>query len=191
MRLFIGLELSKDVKMKLLDIQQKCRPSIQSGRFHQSENFHLTIRYIGEVSEQQKVKLEKVIETAAGKTEEIRLVIDKIDAFAKKNTFILWAGSPFNKALDDLYFHVEHALIEYTDYEKEPRSFSPHITLGRNIRFKEEMNLEHLTDNLPHFSPFSSSIHALSLFESSNSNGSLNYLPIYRAPLKQKNTPKN
>lgn len=191
MRLFIGLELSKDVKTKLLDIQQKCRPTIQSGRFHQSENFHLTIRYLGEVDPQQKVKLEEVIEKAAGNAEEIRFVIDKLNVFVKKNTFILWAGLPFNKTLNDLYFCVEHALLEYTDYEKEFRPFSPHITLGRNIRFKEKMSLEYLPDKLPQFSPFSSSINYLTLFESSNSNGRLNYLPIYRAPLKQKNTPKN
>lgn len=186
MRLFIGLEFSEETKKTLLDIQNDCKPFIKNGNLYTKENFHLTVRYLGKVDDQDISAIKSAVEETAKQTDSFDLVIEGLDVFTKKNRFILWASPQRVDPLIELYNQVEESLLNYAQYRRESQNYTPHITLGRNIRFKKSIIIENVSEQLPQFPPISLSVHHLTLFESTRMNDALYYQPIYRSQLKRK-----
>ena len=53
MRIFIAIEFSNKIKNILHNIQEIVKENSISGKFTDKDNFHLTIRFIGEITEVQ------------------------------------------------------------------------------------------------------------------------------------------
>lgn len=51
MRVFVGINFGVDIQGQLIHIQEQTRELAAKGRFFDPNNFHLTLRFIGEISE--------------------------------------------------------------------------------------------------------------------------------------------
>lgn len=182
MRVFIGLEFSDQVKDELFGIQQECIPYVEKGGFQDSENFHLTIRYLGEVNEMELGNIKQVLNKIAKKTFPFHLTIEGLGTFSKKNHYILWAGLRSHPALTQLHHTTEEMLSLHTSFTTEERAFHPHITFGRKIQFKEK---EDVLTKLVTYEPITTLIKTIVLFESARIDGELRYLAIYRASFSE------
>ncbi len=122
MRLFIAIPLSSEIKAHLRDFQETLKTSGITGSWSPIGNLHLTLAFIGEYANPDKV-LESVGSLAFMPFE---LCICSTGSFSDT----LWAGVGKNGSLEKLAGDVRRALAVY-DIPFDRKRFGPHITLAR------------------------------------------------------------
>lgn len=175
MRIFLAIEFTNDIKEYLYKIQQIVVKDSTSGKFTHKENFHLTLKFIGEIKDNELSKLVKALDNTVLSQREFKMNFNNIGQFSKGNKKIVWIGIEQNQFLDLLYSNLEVEL-EKQGYPKEYRKFVPHITLGREIvlakefeKIQEQVKIENMEMN----------VDKISIMESTRINGKLTYVPIY------------
>jgi 2'-5' RNA ligase len=125
MRLFVGLDLPWSLRQRLAGLAG----GIPGARWVPPENYHLTLRFIGEVAAHQAEEIDLAL--AALRARRFALTLAGMGTFAKGGRDTqLWAGIARNPALDLLQSKVEQAL-QRAGLEPERRRFTPHVTLAR------------------------------------------------------------
>lgn len=125
MRLFIALDLPWELKQRLALL---CG-GIPGTRWIASENFHLTLRFIGEASPIQAEEIDHAL--GALRAPAFDLSLAGVGTFAKSGrATALWVGADRNPALDHLQTKIETALRR-AGLGPERRRFAPHVTLAR------------------------------------------------------------
>ncbi len=125
MRLFVALSLPEDLRLKLRGLQQ----GIAAARWVKPENFHLTLRYIGEVDGGEARDIDSALLRI--RAEPFDLALKGIGQFGEgRKLRALWAGLAPEPRLDHLQGKIERALQE-AGGEPEGRKFKPHVTLAR------------------------------------------------------------
>ena len=125
MRLFVALDLPWPLKQRLAMLAG----GIQGARWVPPENYHLTLRFIGEVPKHRAEEIDEAL--SALRARPFTLSVGGIGTFAKGGRAVsLWAGVERNPALDHLQNKIETAL-QRVGTEPERRRFAPHLTLAR------------------------------------------------------------
>jgi 2'-5' RNA ligase len=125
MRLFVALELPWEIKQRLGVLAG----GIPGARWVKPENYHVTLRFIGETPKHQAEEIDAAL--ASLRAPGFPLVIAGIGTFHKGGRAIaIWAGVERNPQLDRLQSKIETAL-QRTGLEPERRRFAPHVTLAR------------------------------------------------------------
>lgn len=129
MRLFTGIDLSQEVRMKMEELLLKLRPQADI-KWSAAENLHITTKFIGEWPQE---KLED-LKTALGGVPvppAFDIAIRGLGWFPNPHSpRVLWAGIEAPSALGDLARATEQRL-EQIGIAAEQREFSPHLTLAR------------------------------------------------------------
>lgn len=126
-RLFTGLEIPRTHADRLMML----RGDIITARWIAPENYHLTLRFLGDVS--KHVANDYATHLADMSPEPFTLSIKGVGYFGSKRAHALWAAIEPNESLSRLHHAHERAAIE-VGLEPEPRKFTPHITLARLSR---------------------------------------------------------
>lgn len=179
MRVFIAIEFSDTIKKYLFDKQQLARKYCTKGNFTSSANFHLTLRFIGEVQNNELSSIKKAIDDTAELNNPFEISFDSIGCFSRGFKKILWIGIQKSNELQNLYTCLEDALSKY-GYIKDEKGYSPHITLGREVVTD---NMESLKNEIEIKSE-KINVTGISLMESTRVNGILTYRPLYQGKLK-------
>jgi 2'-5' RNA ligase len=125
MRLFVGLDFSWDTKQLLASLAG----GIPGARWVPPENYHMTLRFIGEVPAHRAEEIDLAL--AALRARAFPLVLAGVGTFAKGGQEnALWVGVEKNPSLEALRSKVETAL-QRAGCEPERRRFTPHVTLAR------------------------------------------------------------
>jgi RNA 2',3'-cyclic 3'-phosphodiesterase len=176
MRVFIAIEFSKEIKEYIYRVQQDIKISIEKGNFSNMENFHLTLKFIGELSQDKILSLKQAIEKTASSAVSFKLNTDTIGFFPRGNKKILWmALAEEDNLLEKLFLSLEGEL-EKIGIKKEERPFSPHITLVREAILKEDFTVLEQKTKLENREIC---VEKISLMESTRINGKLTYIPLY------------
>lgn len=181
MRVFYAVEFSNQIKQSIKRVQQSIQKLCLSGNFSHEENFHLTLRFIGEADRKSVEELKVCLHKAAESAEPFALNFSKVGWFDRGEKKIVWIGiKNEDGGLDRLYRSLEYTLSE-KGYESMEKDYSPHITLSRETIFRENADLEVRKINV-----YSEAIKIdrVSLMESTRINGKLTYRPIYVTELK-------
>ena len=159
MRLFVGIPFPDAVRERLAEMAG----GIPGARWTPVDNFHLTVRFIGEVDRGG-------YEDVLGALSLVRapgfdLTLSGIDQFGKgEKARVLWIGVGKNPALIHLHDRVESALVR-AGLEPEGRKYAPHVTLARLDRAPPDrlgafVQMNHLARigplSVEHFTLFSS-----------------------------------
>jgi 2'-5' RNA ligase len=176
MRVFIAIELDEDLKEYVFKQQGFVKINSVKGNFSRKENFHLTLRFIGEADHREIEVLKGVIDKTGNDFHPFNLKLGELGCFSKKNKKIIWLGiSKGQKELQRMFNFMENNLVRQ-GFERELRGLKPHITLAREVVLKtdfslisQEMNI--LNKEIP--------VKKISLMESTRVNGKLTYRPIY------------
>ncbi len=125
MRLFVALDLPAEVKSRLSGLSG----GIPGLRWVAPENYHLTLRFIGEVD---RVEAEGVDEALAGiRAPAFDLTLSGVGTFDRAGKVqALWVGAERTPGLAHLATKVETALRR-VGFPPERRRFAPHVTLAR------------------------------------------------------------
>src|SRR3989344_3246386 len=163
MRLFIAIELPKEVKDYLFSIKNNFNKNIAKVNWIAKKNIHLTLKFLGDIDE----KLAKEIVEKLGeiKLKKFELELDELGFFPNENYIkIIWVGVKNPVKVMELQQDIDETLSKY--FKKE-REFSVHITIGRVkfIKNKKEFldiikksRVEKLKFNVESFGLFSSEL---------------------------------
>lgn len=181
MRVFIAIEFSKEIKDYMYRVQQELKASMEKGNFSNVENFHLTLRFIGEVPQDKILSLKQAIEKTAANIVSFKLDTDTIGFFPKGNKKVIWMGIKKEKALLEKLFSSLEGELEKIGIKKEEKPFSPHITLVREAILKEDFKILEGNTKLE---KREICVENISLMESTRVNGKLTYIPIYACKMQ-------
>jgi 2'-5' RNA ligase len=124
-RLFVAIPFPPALRQRLATISG----GIPNARWTDEENFHLTLRFIGEVDEGTGHDVAEALASVRG--ERFALTLHGIDQFGKgEKARVLWMGVDKNPALLRLHDRIESTLVR-AGLEPEGRKFTPHVTLAR------------------------------------------------------------
>ena len=176
MRIFIAIEFSKEIKEYIASKQSTVKQHAIKGNFTDLDNLHLTLRFIGDVEENELEGLKKAIDETAEKAEVFQLKLSRLGFFPRGSKKILWIGIEKEYLeLQQLVRNLEQALEKH-GYRKEDRKYTPHITLGREVLIDEK--IEDLNEKAAIESKVIQ-VTKISLMHSTRVNGRLTYIPIY------------
>lgn len=124
-RLFIALAPPPAVADALLDMQE----GVSGARWVDSDNFHLTLRFVGEVDRHVAADLEAALASLAFAPFALELSgVGHFDGNGRARA--IWAGVAPSPELDELQHRVELA-CRRAGLAPETRKFAPHVTLAR------------------------------------------------------------
>ncbi|HYP62816.1 MAG TPA: RNA 2',3'-cyclic phosphodiesterase [Acidocella sp.] len=125
MRLFVALDLPWEIKEELSDLS--C--PIPGARWVPTDNFHLTLRFIGEANRLQAEEIDCALAALRGRSFSFSLSgLGWFEKYGRVNT--LYVGVERNEDLARLQGKVETALLR-AGVQPERRKFTPHVTLAR------------------------------------------------------------
>lgn len=140
-RLFVGIKLPDHIKDKL----SKLCFGIPEAKWIKNNQFHLTLKFIGEV-------FENITQDIADSLNEIEhknfeLILDSIGYFPiNQQPKTIWAGVQTNDLLNNLQKKIDRKL-SLIKIEPEKRKFFPHITLARVEFSNPQKILQYLAEN--------------------------------------------
>ncbi len=137
MRLFVALDLPWSLREQLSGLAL----GLSGVRWVPPENYHVTLRFIGEVPRHTAEEIDLALAGLHGRGFELMLSGVGTQEKAGRVTG-LWARVERNPALDHLRGKVEMAL-QRTGLEPERRRFLPHVTLARLGEAAAESGLAH------------------------------------------------
>jgi len=132
MRTFIALELSSEIKNELTRLVQSLALLTRNVRWVRSEGMHLTLKFLGEISETQAGRVAAVLDVCCRGKSPIGLRVLGAGWFppGSKSPRVLWVGLEGGPELASLQSGIESALAK-EGFPPEGRTFHPHLTLGR------------------------------------------------------------
>ena len=138
MRFFISINCDYETKKLLLSVQDIIKTQSFKGSFSRPENLHLTLAFIGETHEEKVPAICSVIKEALQQSiTPFELVFSRTGCFTHSNKELWWVGAdradPFLVILKNLRLRITKGLsVKGIVFDSRP--FSPHITLGREIK---------------------------------------------------------
>jgi 2'-5' RNA ligase len=123
-RLFTGLEIPADLAGDLALL----RGGLSGARWIDVENYHLTLRFIGDISDQTAYDVASALETVHRQPLTIRL--EELGTFGGDRPRAIVAKAKPSQALVELQAEQER-LMRRIGITPEPRKFTPHVTLAR------------------------------------------------------------
>ncbi len=119
------------VKSALSEFQQELKKCGADVRWVKPESVHLTLKFLGNISEKDADRIIKTLEGTCSKNTEFTLDIAGAGVFPNKRfPRVLWVGINGNGTFTALQQEIEDAMASM-GFEKENRKFLPHLTLGR------------------------------------------------------------
>ena len=128
MRLFVAIELTRNMKRQLLNIQEQLRRLGVRGNYTPPENLHLTLAFIGDYPKPDSVL--EVLESMC--FEPFELHLSGLGSFGE----LWWAGLEENEELSNLVRQLRHKLAQ-AGIPFDKKKFLPHITLVRKPEYKQ------------------------------------------------------
>ena len=130
MRTFVAVDLPENLKAELRIRQETLKRAAQGGRWVRPEGIHLTLKFLGEISEEQ-----------SGQVTESLSQVPRFEAFSvevkgfgffpnSRRPRVLWVGVEGGEPLAALAAEVEKSL-QAVGFPPEARPFKPHLTLAR------------------------------------------------------------
>lgn len=123
-RLFTGLEIPAPAAERLCTLQS----GLQNARWISPENFHITLRFIGDVSEDTAFEIDEALSQIHAQPFDLHL--DSLGSFGHSKPHALWAGVAESEPLRALQARQEITL-QKLGLTPEPRKYTPHVTLAR------------------------------------------------------------
>jgi len=133
-RLFIAIPVPLAVREEISRAQSQLQRNSPPGiiRWTRSEQFHVTIKFLGDVQSEQVQALAKAVFLVCSKFPKLQLSAHGIGFFpGSQRPRIVWAGvADKSGKLRELHREMEQAVLPFGPAKAE-ESFTGHITLGR------------------------------------------------------------
>jgi 2'-5' RNA ligase len=148
MRTFVALVPTAAEQRRLADASAGLREAGFPIRWVQPENVHLTLKFLGEVTEEGVREVCAAADSAAAGVPPFEMAVGHFGAFPSlRRPQVVWVGVELESTLQSLQASLEEALAQL-GYPREARPFRPHLTLGRARKHLSPNELRGLADLL-------------------------------------------
>ena len=132
LRVFIAVEIPLPIRQAIRDATESMREALGSLiRWVPTENMHLTLKFIGEVSPANVEFLSQMLSAETKGSAAFQMKIGGLGSFpSSRRARVIWIGIQAPPGLASLQHGIESATTRL-GYELETRPFSPHLTIGR------------------------------------------------------------
>lgn len=186
-RIFIAINLPEKIKSKLADFQLKW-PDLPC-RWTQKENLHITLMFLGYLSEEELMTVCEETNKAVSKNEPFSLTLQRIVYGPPKKSppRFVWIEGEKSAELGKLQKNLEDSLLSSPSgqIKKESRPYSPHITLGRirmwDFRRLEPETIPEIQEEIPGGLTFE--VNSIEIMESQLKRGGPTYAVLESIPL--------
>lgn len=177
MRLFLAIALPNEWTIFLQNVQ-KVLSEHMTAFFTNTSNFHLTLRFIGELEPEQTDALIQTIAQMKTGVSQVNLSIERLGKFRRRGGNLLWIGIKKSECLMSFQNMLEQTLQTF-GMEKDYMDFLPHITLARRAHFQKDFSL---SDFHPSF-PDPITVSTYDLYESHFTEHGVTYELVHRFTL--------
>lgn len=179
MRIFIAIKLNNEVKSHIKRLSDNLAPYFEKARFSHIENYHITIKFIGETNRSGFEKVVSVVKRAAAGINRFAIRTGGPGSFKRRNRHIFYCSVNNSENLQRLHDLVCREL-EDIGLKSDSVKFSPHITIAREVL---------LYDGNPEIEYESKEINVneITVMESTRINGKLTYIPRFTVELGGQN----
>jgi 2'-5' RNA ligase len=128
MRVFIAIEVPGEIRQRLASIQDQLRPSSSAARWVSTDSIHITLKFLGEISEDRRDDIDSALTGLTWLP--MSIAVRGIGFFpGVRSPRILWAGVEC-PTMEGLASEVDTRLVE-AGFDSEKRAFRAHLTLAR------------------------------------------------------------
>ena len=190
MRLFVGVDLSPEMKTAAAAIGERLRDRLKKARLHvdarwvAAENLHITLWFIGEVDDERAVAIDRSM-AAPFPVAPFEVTLEGCGAFPPTGApRVFWLGLRAGaEGMRELYGEVGRRLTPL-GFEPERRPYSAHLTIARvkDSRRDAAPGIRRVLDQVP-ASAGTCRIEAVTLFRSRLSPKGSAYEARARVPL--------
>ena len=171
-RLFVAINLPKEITEALYKGVLYLRDNSLSANPSRKENLHLTLAFIGETPKvNNAISALKSINVTP-----FEITLAGVGAFSSKEGKLCFAKAKESSSLSNAATSVRGALAAY-GFETDPKPFKPHITLCRQFAPSSSYKAEELCTILPETS---FPVGEISLMLSERINGRLVYTEVFK-----------
>jgi len=167
-RSFLAVDPPREIIDAIGMIQDRLRKNIQGDiRWVRPQGIHLTLKFFGAISESDVANISLVAENTTSNISPFTLGIKRVGAFPDvKRPRVLWLGMDGDvDTLIRLQKEVDAELQKY-GFEKEDRTFRPHLTLARIKDPRGLIGLAKIMEKRENYEAGSFSAAGLNLFKS-------------------------
>jgi 2'-5' RNA ligase len=135
-RAFIPIEIPDEIRSRLGQVTDQLNENVptKSVRWVPSQNVHLTLKFLGDVSEANYEVLIHLLETQAKLHTPFDISVGGLGAYpTEKRPRVIWVGIQADQELFELQRGID-AETTRLGYGSEDREYSPHLTIGRISR---------------------------------------------------------
>jgi 2'-5' RNA ligase len=132
MRLFVALDIDDSIRTRIARFLDGVCEFAPDARWARPESLHVTLKFIGEQSGEDVVKIKQALETIAAKTFEINFRGYGFFPGARAPR-VFWIGVEGGPSLTSLAASVDETLALF-GIPKEEHAFNAHLTLARGGR---------------------------------------------------------
>jgi RNA 2',3'-cyclic 3'-phosphodiesterase len=175
-RLFTGLEVPQDVGFAL----SLKRGGLYGARWMDPENYHITLRFIGDVDHQIADEVTDALDRLTN-SEAFTIRLNHLGSFGGDKPRALYAGVEINSTLVRLQAAQERVL-QMLGLPPEGRKFTPHVSLAR-LRGTSAEEIARFIALSGRFTPLEFPVGRFVLFSSKDSVGGGPYLVEQAYPL--------
>ena len=155
MRCFIAIDIDEGIRAALSDLQQQLasKADVKKGdvKWVNPEAIHLTLKFLGEIKDEQAVDVCKITKDVASRQNSFELDVESVGHFGGRSARVLWVGA--GQSCDNL-LQLQNDLeqqLALAGWPKEARKFSGHLTLCRVRSSKAGFKLAQTTEEYKDF----------------------------------------
>ena len=130
MRVFLGIPIAEEAAEEIAAGYAAFKGL--KAKFVETQNLHVTLKFIGEVKEQAVKNIIKALEPALAGTMSFTVAVNGVKTFpSSQEAKVIWAGiEKGNGAIKEIFVKCEESLYK-AGFKKEEKEFIPHITMAR------------------------------------------------------------
>ena len=155
MRVFIAIDIDEQIRKALGNLQDELRSKVDikksDVKWVNPDNMHLTLKFLGEIKDQEAVDICSITKEVASRHESFELDVETVGHFGGRSARVLWVGTGQNR---DNLLQLQGDLGEQlasAGWPKETRKFSGHLTLCRVRNSKAGVKLAQVTEEYKDF----------------------------------------
>jgi 2'-5' RNA ligase len=141
MRIFIGIGFPQDVKKQIAEMQKIVRGNSIGGRWKYIDNFHLTLKFLGEVRDEQVSAIFDSLKNSFENVRHFSIKMGELGCFRGQDCFRVVFLELVDKDghLNYAYNNVEEC-CNMLGFPRETRKYTPHITVAQDVVLKGEFS---------------------------------------------------
>jgi RNA 2',3'-cyclic 3'-phosphodiesterase len=186
-RLFLAINFESELRRAIHEAAEPLRDAAPALAWVPESRVHLTLKFLGEVSEERARFVADTTRQVAAEHREIAIELGGVGAFPNfRRPRVVWMGVSPEPKMELLHHDIESACAEL-GFEIEGRPFRPHLTLARvRTRVKDVETLRALARAAKRIDFLEETmITSVDLMQSERSAAGSRYTMLSSAPLRR------